>query len=86
MPPSDLDFSEDFARATKIPVNGPLYIRTTPAGALEILCYQEFGETAISTVVQFHPDAAGQLVYDLSESVKNGEIQLAITKEGSSFQ
>jgi len=86
MPPLNLDFAEDFARATQIPVHGPLYIRTTPAGALEILCYQELGHTAISTVVQFHPDAAGQLVYDLSENVKSGAIQLAITKEAPAVQ
>ncbi len=81
-----LDFAEDFACATQIPVHGPLYIRTTPAGALEILCYQEQGRTAISTVVKFFPDAAGQLVHDLSESVKNGVVKLVITKDEPSVR
>jgi hypothetical protein len=86
MRPLQLDFAEDFARATQVPVHGPLCIRTTPAGALEILCYQELGQTAISTVVKFFPDAAGQLVYNLSESVKSGAIKLSITKETSAVQ
>jgi len=81
-----LDFAEDFACATQIPVHGPLYIRTTPEGALEILCYQEFDQTAISTVVKFCDDAAGQLVHDLSESVANGAIKLVIAKEGCGVQ
>ena len=86
MCPLDLDFSEDFAIATPIPVQGPLYIRTTPAGALEILCYRKFGRKAESTVVRFSPDAAGQLVHDLYSSVNNGEIKLVIVREGQSYQ
>jgi len=86
MCPLDLDFAEDFACATQVPVHGPLLIRTTPAGALEVLCYQEFDDSAVSTVVKFFPDAAGQLVHDLSESVKNGEIQLVISKEDPCIQ
>jgi len=86
MCPLDLDFAEDFACAAQIPVHGPLCIRTTPTGALEILCYQEHGRTAVSTVVNFFPDAAGQLVHDLSESVKNGVIKLVISKESPGVQ
>ena len=86
MCPLDLDYADDFARAAKVPVHGPLHIRTTPKGALEILCYQEFGRNAIATVVKFFPDAAGQLIHDLSESVRNGTIKLVIAKDAPGLQ
>ena len=86
MPPLDLDFSEDFAAAEQRPVHGPLYIRTTPAGALEILCYRMDGNDAIPTVIHFVPDAAGQLVHDLHTSVSNGAIKLMILREEQAMQ
>jgi hypothetical protein len=81
MCPLNLDFSEDFAVATHILVQGPLYIRATPAGALEILCYRKSGRTAESTVVRFAPDAAGQLVHDLYRSVNAASPQSALVTE-----
>jgi len=82
----ELDYAEDFAIAEQLPVTGPLYMRTTPAGALEILCYRTDGEKPVSTVIQFHPDAAGQLVHDLHTSVSNGAITLMIMRADTHMQ
>ncbi len=82
----ELDYAEDFAAAEQRPVTGPLCMRTTPAGALEILCYRTDCEEPAATVIQFHPDSAGQLVHDLHTSVSTGAIKLVIMREDAHMQ
>ncbi len=80
------DYADDFDRASKIPIHGPLQMRTTPAGALEVLCYQQYGREVVPTVLQFVSDAAGQLVHDLYEGVRRGDIHLEILTPGNGIQ
>jgi hypothetical protein len=80
------DFSDAFEHAVQQPVNGPLQMRTTPAGTLEVLCYREYNGTVVPTVIQFLGEAAGQLVHDLYEGVRRGDIRLEIVTPGPTVQ